>query len=59
MDDIILILQELTHLTLQIHVNPQYCENVGRIVKRLVQEYPKTEINLELHADKSHMVNQQ
>ncbi|PAV79653.1 hypothetical protein WR25_08719 [Diploscapter pachys] len=50
------LFSELTHLTLQIHVNPQYCENVGRIVKRLVQEYPKTEINLELHADKSHMV---
>ncbi|CAD6188340.1 unnamed protein product [Caenorhabditis auriculariae] len=47
---------ELNQLTLQVHVNARYYENVGKIVEAFVLRYSKAQINLELHADKSHLI---
>ncbi|CAL2036120.1 unnamed protein product [Caenorhabditis brenneri] len=53
------LFSELQQLTLQVHVNPHYYKNVGEIVKSFILRYPKSNINLELHAEKSmHILNQ-
>lgn len=40
-------------------MNPRYYKNVGEIVKSFILRYPKSNINLELHAEKSmHILNQ-
>uniref|UniRef100_A0A8R1I9T1 F-box domain-containing protein n=1 Tax=Caenorhabditis japonica TaxID=281687 RepID=A0A8R1I9T1_CAEJA len=53
------LFSELNQLTLQVHVNPRYYRNVSEIVKSFILRYPKSNINLELHAEKSmHILNQ-
>uniref|UniRef100_A0A0K0CTV8 F-box domain-containing protein n=1 Tax=Angiostrongylus cantonensis TaxID=6313 RepID=A0A0K0CTV8_ANGCA len=47
---------EILNLTLQVHIMPNYCDNVAVVVNALIRRHSKANIQLELHAPISSVV---
>ncbi|CAB3403168.1 unnamed protein product [Caenorhabditis bovis] len=53
------LFSDLHQLTLQVHVNSKFNQNVSAIVKSFILRYPNAIINLELHAETSREILEQ